>query len=79
MDLFDNTAKEIYDSFNNFILADETKVFGKLIARSIFTQQTINIPGDIVECGVFMGSGMVTFLKLKKNMVPKFHKKSNWF
>lgn len=66
MDLFDDTPKNVYNSFNDFIFTNETKVFGKLVARSIFVNKTKNIPGDIVECGVFKGSGMITFLKLKK-------------
>jgi len=66
MDIFDNTLKETYNSFNDFIFTDETKVLGKLVARSLFVDKTKQIPGDIVECGVFIGSGMVTFLKLKK-------------
>lgn len=70
MDLFDNTPKSVYNSFNDFIFTDETKVFGKLVARSLFVAKTRTIPGDIVECGVFKGSGMMTFLKLKKIWFP---------
>jgi hypothetical protein len=34
-----------------------------------------NIPGDIVECGVFKGTGLYTFLKLKKLFNPNGSKK----
>ena len=61
-----NTSQELFDSFNTFILSDDTKVFNKLIARTIIYNQVKDIPGDIVECGVFKGTGIYTFLKLKR-------------
>lgn len=35
----------------------------------------MNIPGDIIECGVFKGSGMLTWLKLKNVFIPNMLKK----
>ena len=35
----------------------------------------MDIPGDIVECGVFKGSGILTWLKLKKTLCPYALKK----
>lgn len=69
------TPQELFDSFNNFILSNDTKVFNKLIARTLLYNQVKNIPGDIVECGVFKGTGIYTFLKLKKLFNPNSHKK----
>ena len=34
-----------------------------------------DIPGDIVECGVFKGTGLLSFLKLKKFLCPNSGKK----
>ena len=67
--------QKIYDGFNNFILSDDTKVFGKLLARSLLLDKVKDTPGDIVECGVFKGTGLLTFLKLKKYLLPNTHKK----
>jgi len=70
-----NTSQELYDSFNSFIFSSDTKVFSKLMARCLLADQVKNVPGDIVECGVFKGSGVLTWLKLKKMLSPNSIKK----
>ena len=65
--IHDNMPQAFYDSFNNFIFARETKVLDKLISKYKFLEQTRNIPGDIVELGVFKGSGVAAWLKLAKS------------
>lgn len=70
-----NTSQKIYDSFNDFIFSSDTKVFAKLIARAVLFKQVMDIPGDILECGVFKGSGMMTWLKLKKVLASNMFKK----
>jgi hypothetical protein len=70
-----NIEQKIYDNFNGFILSTDTKVFGKLLARTLLMEQVKDLPGDIVECGVFKGTGLATFLKLKKYMCPNTVKK----
>ena len=50
-----DTSQNLYDCFNGFILSPDTKVFGKLLARTLLAQQVKDLPGDIVECGVFRG------------------------
>lgn len=70
-----NTSQEIYDAFNSLIFSADTKVLGKLIARTLLVEKTKHIPGDIVEVGVFKGSGLLTWLKLKKILFPNSMKK----
>ena len=65
----------LYDNFNGFILSNDLKVFGKLLARSLLMNQVKDIPGDIVECGVFKGTGILTYLKLKRYLNPNSGKK----
>jgi hypothetical protein len=69
------TSQKLYDSFNDFIMSNDIKVFGKLLARTQLFEKVKNIPGDIVECGVFKGSGLLTFLKLKRYLCPNSYKK----
>ena len=69
------TPQELFDSFNDFILSNDTKIFNKLIARTLLYEKVKNIPGDIVECGVFKGTGFYTFLKLKRIFNPNSNKK----
>jgi hypothetical protein len=56
--------QDIYDAFNHFIFSQDRDVFNKLIARAQFYDMVKDLHGDIVECGVFKGSGMMTWLKL---------------
>lgn len=67
--------QKLYDGFNDFIMSSDLKVFGKLLARTLLFQRVKNVPGDIVECGVFKGSGLFTFLKLKRYFCPNTYKK----
>ena len=69
------TSQNLYDFFNGFILSSDTKVFGKLLARTLLVDQVKDLPGDIVECGVFKGTGMLTFLKIKRFLCPNSGKK----
>jgi len=70
-----DAPQSLYDSFNQFILSGDTKVFGKLLARALLVDSTKHLPGDIVECGVFKGTGLLTFLKLKRFLLPNTGKK----
>ena len=70
-----NVSQSLYDNFNEFILSSDTKIFGKLLARSLLLNSGKDLPGDIVECGVFKGTGLFTFLKLKRYLCPNSGKK----
>lgn len=67
--------QHLFDSFNDFIMSSDKRVFNKLIARTLLYDEVKNIPGDIVECGVFKGTGLYTFLKLKRIFNPNSSKK----
>jgi len=69
-----NVEQTLFDAFNGFMLSSDLKVFGKLLARTLLFNQVKDIPGDIVECGVFKGTGLLTFLKLKRYFCPNTHK-----
>jgi hypothetical protein len=69
------TEQYIYDAFNDFIFSKDTRVLGKLLARNFLFNKVTDVPGDIIECGVFKGSGILTWLKLKKLFIPNAFKK----
>ncbi len=69
------TSQSIFDNFNSFILSDDRRVFNKLAARTLLYNEVKDIPGDVVECGVFKGTGLYTFLKLKNIFNPNSSKK----
>ena len=71
-----NTPSDnIYKSFNDFIFSNDIKVLGKLLYRHDFFFKTKDLPGDIVEMGVFKGSGMATFSKFINIYSPNSNKK----
>jgi len=53
----------VYKSFNEFIFSNDIKLLGKLLIRYSFFEKIKDLPGDIVEIGVFKGSGIATFSK----------------
>lgn len=67
--------QSFFDCFNNVIMSNDLRVFNKLIGRALLYNEIKDIPGDIVECGVFKGSGIYTFLKLKRLFNPNSSKK----
>ena len=70
-----NTSQTVYDSFNDLIFSNDTKVLGKFISKVKLLEQVKEIPGDIVECGVFKGSGILSWLKIKQVLQPNSFKK----
>ena len=70
-----NATDSVYESFNNFIFSNDIKVIGKLLHRFDFFNKTKNIPGDIVEIGVFKGSGVASFSKFLEIYCPNSNKK----
>jgi hypothetical protein len=53
----------VFEAFNKFIFSKDIKVIGKLLHRFRFFEMVKDLPGDIVEVGVFKGSGVATFQK----------------
>lgn len=67
--------QNIYDSFNSFIFSADRNVFNKLVIKQFFYSMTQELHGDIVECGVFKGSGLLAWLKLLDMYEPNSLKK----
>lgn len=53
-----------WDSFNAFLLHGSTDRFTKILSRYELFKRVIEIPGDIVEGGVFKGAGVLYWAKL---------------
>ena len=68
-------SDDIYEAFNKFIFSSDIKLIGKLLHRFKFFMETRHLPGDIVEVGVFKGSGMATFVKFLEVFMPNSNKK----
>jgi hypothetical protein len=70
-----NVSQTTYDKFNDFIFSDDLKLTGKLLHRFQHFLNVLNLPGDIVEVGVFKGSGVASFLKFIEVYCPNSNKK----
>lgn len=70
-----NTPDNIYNSFNEFIFSSDIKVLGKLLHRFEYFNKIKDLPGDIIEIGVFKGSGIATFSKFLEIYCPNSNKK----
>ena len=64
--IHDKESQRFYDSYNEFIFSKDLKVLQKLLFKHQVLIQTKDVPGDIIELGVFKGSGMVGWLKVLK-------------
>jgi hypothetical protein len=67
--IYNNNEKNIstdinYKNFNEFIFSNDIKIIGKLFHRNNFFNLVKDLPGDIVEIGVFKGSGVASFVKM---------------
>ena len=57
---------KIWDNYNNLLLSNDISRIRKILARYELFKKTINIPGDIVECGVFKGTSLLRFGMMRK-------------
>jgi len=69
LNLYNSTAKlddnqGMYDAFNTFMFSNDRNVFNKLYYKFKLYEMTEHLVGDIVECGVFKGTGLMAWLKI---------------
>jgi hypothetical protein len=65
-------ALALYDDFLARTSADRLQ---KILARYELFKMVLEVPGDIVECGVYKGSGIYTFAKIHKLLRPNNERK----
>lgn len=68
-------SDDAYSAFNEFIFSTDIKLIGKLLHRFKYFSEVMHLPGDIVEIGVFKGSGIATFSKFIEIFCPHSNKK----
>lgn len=54
----------IWDAYHELLLGPDVERLRKLLVRADLLQSVLSLPGDVVECGVFKGAGVMTWLKL---------------
>lgn len=58
------------NAYNELLLSGDVGRIRKLLARTDLFRRTLDVPGDIVECGVFKGTGWMLWLKLLAIYAP---------
>ena len=66
---------DIFKAYNNLIESDDTDRIEKILVRYELYKKTLNVPGDIFECGVFKGTSLIFWLKLLNIFEPTSFKK----
>ena len=61
--IHDSQPQDFFDAYNQFIMSSDTKTVAKLMSKFKFIEMTKDLPGDVIELGVFKGSGMFGWLK----------------
>lgn len=60
----------LWDSYNTLLLSSDLSRIRKLLVRYDLFQRTLDVPGDIIECGVFKGAGLIYWAKLLQIFSP---------
>jgi hypothetical protein len=60
----------IWDAYHELLLGSDVERMRKLLARYDVLRMVLDLPGDVVECGVFKGAGVMTWLKLLHIYAP---------
>lgn len=67
--------KSSFDFYDEFLAKTAVDRLQKILSRYEMLKMTTEIPGDIVECGVFKGSGIYTLAKLLRLLMQNQGKK----
>lgn len=62
--------EKMWQAYNDLMLYGSLDRFTKILARYELFKLAVEVPGDIVECGVFKGTGLLYWAKLLEIFVP---------
>jgi hypothetical protein len=69
----DNT--DVWNLYNGYFFNSDIERLRKFLVREHFFKMSLELPGDIVEVGVFKGTGIVQMLKMREIFIPASNKK----
>jgi hypothetical protein len=69
------SEERIWDAYNDLILGPDLDRIRKMLVRYDLFRRSLDVPGDIVECGVFKGVGLMYWLKLLQIYSPASSKR----
>ena len=56
---------DIWEIENNFYLKSDKSRLKKSVCQFDVFKKSLNVPGSIIECGVFKGSSLIRFLTFR--------------
>src|SRR3989338_6448575 len=65
-----NVNAQSISLYDDFLAEASLDRLQKILARYELMKMVSEVPGDIVECGVFKGSGIYTLSKIAKLLTP---------
>mgnify|MGYP001156921604 FL=1 len=72
---FESTQADLWEFYNGLLLSPDVERIRKLLVRYDIFKMSLKVPGDILECGVFKGVGVMYWLKLLAIFAPAAMKK----
>lgn len=60
----------VWSCYNGLLLGPDVDRVRKLLVRYELLKRCLGVPGDVVECGVFKGAGLMYWLKLLAILAP---------
>ena len=70
-----NSEQETWDQYNGLLLGPDVDRIRKMLVRYDLFKEALNVPGDIVECGVLKGVGAIYWAKLLAIYAPASRRK----
>jgi hypothetical protein len=68
-------SERIWDCYNTLLLSPDRARLRKILIRYRLFESTLSVPGDVVECGVYKGTGLIFWAKLLDMFAPSSRKK----
>ena len=68
-------TSDTWTIFNSYFLGDDIHRLRKFLVKHNLFKETLELPGNIVELGVFKGVGLSQLLKLREIYIPGSEKK----
>lgn len=69
-ELYDSTELSVYDMFQNFSVFSTRRSVARFLTHYELFKKVYELPGSIVELGVYRGGGLFTWLKLIEIFCP---------
>ncbi|XP_033104677.1 uncharacterized protein LOC117107184 isoform X2 [Anneissia japonica] len=71
----ENWQDQMWDAYNFLMKCPDVSRLQKILVRHDLFRMSLDVPGDIVECGVFKGTGLMQLLKMRQIHIPSSMKK----